>query len=180
MYFYNFLLYVSVIMREKKFFKSHSQRMCKMMVIKDHLNTFLSDTTDGMEERLLIELWKNWNMVMGPELSTIALPLGRHDQTLIIGGEDTMALQELTFMKTEILERVNAFMDMAFFEKIDLQLPMGRSLLYQNQIPTASNKKMLQVPKQLSISKDLLEADTNSPISRCYKAYLLMGGYLES
>ncbi|AGC49741.1 DUF721 domain-containing protein [Lawsonia intracellularis] len=147
-----------------------------MSSIKEQIETFLLDLSSGSEEKLLVELWRNWSMVMGPYLEGIAYPLGRREKTLIVGGEDTMALQELAYMKEELLERVNAFMDRTFFDKVDLQLCMGRQLVYKKQVNQRNIPRKLKIPRQHAAEQsDSLVLDSNSPISRCYKTYLRMG-----
>ncbi|OMQ04856.1 hypothetical protein BW722_01770 [Lawsonia intracellularis] len=147
-----------------------------MSSIKEQIETFLLDLSSGSEEKLLVELWRNWSMVMGPYLEGIAYPLGRREKTLIVGGEDTMALQELAYMKEELLERVNAFMDRTFFDKVNLQLCMGRQLVYKKQVNQRNIPRKLKIPRQHAAEQsDSLVLDSNSPISRCYKTYLRMG-----
>lgn len=163
-------------MKKKYFFLEYNKRTLRMSSIKEQIETVLLNLNSGSEEKLLVELWRNWRMVMGPYLEGIAYPLGRREKTLIVGGEDTMALQELAFMKEELLERVNAFMDRTFFDKVDLQLCMGRQLVYKKQISQENMPKKLKIPKQHAAEQsDSLVLDSNSPISRCYKVYLRMG-----
>ncbi|MBQ4132116.1 MAG: DUF721 domain-containing protein [Desulfovibrionaceae bacterium] len=74
----------------------------------------------------LVELWRHWEMVMGPELSSFARPLGLRGSTLLIGAEDNVALQELSFLREDLLERVNAFLEQVQFDSIHLSLLQGR------------------------------------------------------
>lgn len=162
-------------MKKKNFSLNCSKRIFKMVSIKEQIETILLDLSNGSEEKLLVELWKNWEMVMGPQLAGIAYPLGRREKILIIGGEDTMALQELSFMKDELLERVNAFIDNPFFDKVELQLCMGRQLDCNRQVVQDNIPKKVKIPKQYNKGNDILGLDNDSPISRCYRAYLSMG-----
>lgn len=163
-------------MKKKHFSLEYNKRILRMSSIKEQIETFLLDLSSGSEEKLLVELWRNWSMVMGPYLEGIAYPLGRREKTLIVGGEDTMALQELAYMKEELLERVNAFMDRTFFDKVDLQLCMGRQLVYKKQVSQRNIPRKLKIPRQHAAEQsDSLVLDSNSPISRCYKTYLRMG-----
>jgi hypothetical protein len=81
----------------------------------------------GPEHARLIQLWKNWSMVMGPELTPLALPLGARRNLLLVGAPDSIALQELHLLSTEILERVNAFMECPFFSAVNIRLCFGKN-----------------------------------------------------
>ncbi len=154
-------------------YKEHDVRRLHVCSLKKELPFFLEDI-GGKEQRLLIELWRNWSTVMGTELSSLALPLGRRGAILLIGGEDTMALQELVFMKTEILERVNAFMDTTFFHTIEVKLCMGMTPLNKSIYFTKRNLlHCIQIPNQSILGKSSIQ-EVNTPVGRCYKAYLAM------
>jgi hypothetical protein len=81
----------------------------------------------GPEHARLIQLWKNWGMVMGPELAPLALPLGARRNLLLVGAPDSIALQELHLLNTEILERANAFMEHSFFTAVNVSLCFGKT-----------------------------------------------------
>jgi hypothetical protein len=81
----------------------------------------------GPEHARLIQLWKNWSMVMGPELTPMALPLGARRNLLLVGAPDSIALQELHLLSAEILERANAFMECPFFTAVNINLCFGKT-----------------------------------------------------
>ncbi len=65
-----------------------------------HASTLISEIIDqkgGTEKFALIRLWKNWEHVLGENLAKLAKPLGTNKKTLIIGVEDSLLMQELTF-----------------------------------------------------------------------------------
>lgn len=131
----------------------------------------------GAEQTRLAQLWRNWRMVMGPDLADLAIPLGTRKRALLIGGEDTMIMQELSFQIPEILERVNAFMEAERFDKVELRLQPGLAVsqarLLATNVPSGILPKPLPPrPAKLGGLTDLLPAD--SPIGRCYAAYLRM------
>ncbi|MDR3362372.1 MAG: DUF721 domain-containing protein [Desulfovibrio sp.] len=84
----------------------------------------------GPERDRLLQLWHNWNMVLGPELAPFALPLGSRRNTLLVGAEDAMLAQELQLQSGEILERVNAFMESPYFRKVRVSLQLGQDALH--------------------------------------------------
>ena len=122
------------------------------------------------QQTLLSQLWRNWDIVMGPDIAPIAHPLGHRNGILLIGGEDSCALQELSYAVPEILERVNAFMDEEFFLKVELHLLMGKKSLQHIGITEAPEVPRPQRPS--SLGKAQLPPD--SPIASAYAAYVRM------
>lgn len=104
--------------------RDKDKRTNGMFSLGGRLSTVLSALGSG-EKLMQVRLWQNWEMVMGPDIAPLAWPLGARNGILIVGGEDNLALQELSFMTPEILERVNAFMDAPVFDKVELRLVMG-------------------------------------------------------
>ena len=49
----------------------------------------------GMQPRhhMLTALWQNWDIVMGTELAPLAHPLGHRGDILLVGGDDSCAMQ---------------------------------------------------------------------------------------
>ncbi|MDR3357289.1 MAG: DUF721 domain-containing protein [Desulfovibrio sp.] len=93
----------------------------------DVLDAVFSALGVGPEHARLIQLWKNWSMVMGPELTPMALPLGARRDLLLVGAPDSMALQEIHLLGAEILERANAFMECPFFTAVNASLCFGKT-----------------------------------------------------
>ena len=122
------------------------------------------------QQTLLGQLWRNWDIVMGPDIAPIARPLGHRNGILLIGGDDSCALQELSYAVPEILERVNAFMDEEFFHKVELHLLMGKESLQRIDISEAPELPRPQRPPCLG--KAQLPSD--SPLASAYAAYVRM------
>lgn len=126
------------------------------------------------QRRHLARLWQHWDMVMGAELATLAIPLGVRQHCLLIGGEDAMALQELSLMAEEILERVNAFMGTAHFGEVRVSLPQGkpdlRTCPHPDTPPPATASPLPWGPPLTGSLLGTLAADT--PAARCYAAYV--------
>ena len=116
-------------------------------------------------------------MVMGADIAPIAIPLGSRDSVLLIGGEDTMAMQELSYCIPEILERANAFMDEPYFDKVELRLLLGETAL--DERIRATTAPTIVPPKTLPPRPDNLgglfgKLDPESAVGRCYAAYVRM------
>ena len=103
----------------------------------------LLERLGGQEQGKLVSLWKNWDQIMGEEVTALGRPLGhkKHagcsagdgakdwakDRTLNIGADDSMALQELSLRSPEILERANAALGSEFFTEVKVSLLQGKS-----------------------------------------------------
>lgn len=136
--------------------------------LSEALTAWLSSRGQETRHTQLDQLWKNWDMVMGPDLAPLARPLGHRDGLLLVGGEDHLVLQELTYATPEILERVNAFMDEPFFHRVELHLLFGKTPLDLVTItPVPSPPPMIRPP-----GLGGLDLDPASPVGRCYQAYL--------
>jgi hypothetical protein len=120
----------------------------------------------------LARLWRNWSMVMGPELARLAWPLGEHKGVLLVGGEDAMVMQELVMMRDEMLERANAFMDERFFTDVHVGLSLGKRPLDGLAPPPGRAREPKSLPKLDGAA--LRGADPDSPAARCYAAFLEM------
>jgi hypothetical protein len=123
----------------------------------------------GKERRHLCALWNNWDLVLVP-LAPLALPLGQEKGALLLGAEDSMALQELVLQGPEILERVNAFMDGPFFLKVRVILAQGRRPLNRRPPPRPLPPPSAARPPRLGG----LSLPPDSPVGRCYAAYVAM------
>ena len=60
----------------------------------------------GTQPRAHAELWARWGAVVGPEMYRRSFPVGLRGTTLIIGVSSSSWLQELSFLKTAILDRI--------------------------------------------------------------------------
>ena len=111
---------------------------------------------------------------LGGKLGSVLSALG--NDILIVGGEDNLALQELSFMTPEILERVNAFMDAPVFDRVELRLVMGDRPLDQMPDIQPSTRVRPAPPRPRQLGAHLEEMNPDSPVARCYAAYLRMHG----
>lgn len=144
------------------------RRQAAPLPLGETLSVWLSARGQDARALRLNELWKNWTMVMGPDLAPLAQPLGHRGDLLLVGGEDNLVLQELSYAVPEILERVNAFMDEAFFQRVELRLVFGRTPLNLAASTPVPGPPPLARPPRLGG----LSLDPESPVGRCYQAYL--------
>ena len=92
-----------------------ARRSGKTSALSDGLEGWLSAHGMKPQHYMLTQLWKNWEVVMGPDIAALAHPLGHRNGILLVGGDDSCAMQELSYAAPEILERVNAFMNEDYF-----------------------------------------------------------------
>ena len=155
--------------------RDKGKRTNGMFSLGGKLGSVLSALGNG-EKLMQVRLWQNWEMVMGPDIAPLAWPLGARNDILIIGGEDNLALQELSFMTPEILERVNAFMDAPVFDRVELRLVMGDRPLDQMPDIQPSTRVRPAPPRPRQLGAHLEEMNPDSPVARCHAAYLRMHG----
>jgi hypothetical protein len=137
--------------------------------IRTVLDIFLRNR-GAIEPFKLVRLWRSWPEVLGPELAELAKPLGHKDRRLILGGEDSISLQEITYFGPDILERVNGFLEGKIFDKISVELIRGRSPLDSVQIGTVPETVGLPRPEHLGDLLAIMPED--SPVTSCYRAYV--------
>lgn len=157
--------------------RDKDKRTNDMLPVRRKLESVLSALANG-EKLMQVRLWQNWEMVMGPEIAPLAWPLGARNDILIVGGEDNLALQELSFMTPEILERVNAFMDAPAFAKVELRLVMGDRPLDRPPDIQPTECVRPAPPRPGDLGGHLEDMRPDSPVARCYAAYLRMHGVL--
>ncbi|HIU18250.1 MAG TPA: DUF721 domain-containing protein [Candidatus Avidesulfovibrio excrementigallinarum] len=153
-----------------------ASRTRAMQPVGQGLSALLDSLGAGSPVARLTQLWKNWDHVMGPDLAELAFPLGHRRSTLVVGGSDNLALQELSFQTEEILERANAFMDEPFFERVELQLALGRMPLGHTAGIQPSTRKRPEPEKPAGLTGSFRDFDPDSAVGRAYLACLRMHG----
>jgi len=60
----------------------------------------------GTRPKSHAELWARWRTVVGPEMYRRSFPVALRGTTLVVGVSTSSWLQELSFLKTAILDRI--------------------------------------------------------------------------
>ena len=133
----------------------------------------LIDRHGGGNVRKRMELWANWEQIMGPGVASLGSPLDVKGKTLIVGADNNMALQELNMQAPYIVERANAYLEEKTFSRVTFTLLQGREpLTGRPQAPKMEKFKPKTAPPLPPIGfgnlKDKIDLD--SPVGRCYKA----------
>lgn len=134
----------------------------------------LFDRLGGRERAALNRLWTDWETVMGPGIASLSHPLGHNDDVLLVGADDAMAMQELSLLSQEILERANEHMGEAFFARVTVRLMQGRpDLARPRRAPAPPRPRPLYTPRR--VGRHLGSFDPDSPVTRCYEAHVKAG-----
>lgn len=64
----------------------------------------------------------NWSIIIGEELSKKSYVASIKDQILIIHVENSVYLQHFSFMKKDIINKVNAYLDLAYIRDIQFRI----------------------------------------------------------
>lgn len=154
--------------------KRASYRQWRLCAINEGLSSFFKEYSSE-EQYALYGLWQNWKNILGEEIAELGVPLGHKDNTLIIGADDNMAMQELSMMSPDILERVNDYMRCDFFRKISVVLMQGRRNLAQKRPRRSIEPLQPPLPNRpLRLGGLRGKLDSASPVADCYEAYLAM------
>jgi len=60
----------------------------------------------GTRPKAHSEIWARWHTVVGPEMYRRSFPVALRGTTLVVGVSSSSWLQELSFLKTAILDRI--------------------------------------------------------------------------
>jgi len=119
----------------------------------------------------LAKLWELWDALLDPEIAGLAKPLGHRKQTLVVGVEDPVAMQEASFYVSELLDMANGFLGQNYFDKVQFDLLVDKVPLNAARQPVQDVRRQpLQQPGTLG--KHLNDFDADSVVARCYKAYV--------
>lgn len=127
------------------------------------------------ERRLQIaSIWEQWPRIIGSSLQDLARPLGTRKDTLIIGVENSLVMQECLFYSEQILEKVEAYLGWQPFDKIKFELISDTVCLDEIFVTCDFQKQPARIPDELG---NLLETvPEESPVGSCYRTYLKMLG----
>ncbi|MBQ7584838.1 MAG: DUF721 domain-containing protein [Desulfovibrionaceae bacterium] len=149
-------------------------RHCHPLIAQHEVDfqKILNSMDDEKIQADLAHLWECWDHVFGQtNLAELALPLGHEGDTLIIGCEDSMLIQELRMQESEILEYVNGFMFKQFFKKIRVIL-LGKNKNLNHQVKFENLPPSEAKPGAKLTGKFLNNMDKNSPVAKCYANFV--------
>ena len=134
----------------------------------------LFDRLGGKERATLNRLWTDWETIMGAGIASLSHPLGHSDDALLVGADDAMAMQELSLLSQEILERANEHMGEPFFTRVTVRLMQGRpDLARPRRAPAPPLSPPPYTPRR--VGRHLGSFDPASPVTQCYEAHVKAG-----
>jgi hypothetical protein len=145
------------------------ERQKKVRSMSEALGTVLG-TPEAALELAIARLWRHWPEILGAEIAAMIRPLGHRKNTMLLGATNSMVMQEFSFFAQDILEKANAFLGNAYFQKVQIELMAGRPALDQSLLPPIPSRPPAPRPEVLG---NLLPCmDSSSPVTSCYRAYV--------
>ena len=143
-------------------------RFCRPDKANEKINftRFLNELDEEKIQGTLVRLWEHWPVVLGEKLASSTSPLGHKKKMLIIGCENSMAIQDVRMQQEEILERVNAFFGKTAFTKLRVELMLNHTDL-ASPLPKMLNDHD-EMPRPNLTGKFLSDIPSDSPVGRCY------------
>lgn len=118
----------------------------------------------------LAALWREWGRLFADAPFDLGRPLGERERVLVVGVEDPLAMQELGFVRPDILARANAFLGEQCFDKVRFELIHGQAslgtTLVSPGVEPAAPGPLPQVGG--------LDLPPDTPIGRCYAKYVAL------
>jgi hypothetical protein len=144
-----------------------------MKPLASALETFVSWKQLGSEMDVA-RIWRSWPDIIGSRLAEMARPLGRRRDALIIGVEDSLVMQELTYFSEEIRERIGEFLGWQPFDKVKFELLEDRTPLNEVQVRHEARLPEQHLPDEEEVGSLLDVLPSNSSFRSCYEAYVRM------
>lgn len=157
--------------RKKDWDSSKFRKRHKKLLPSDKVMDSLFDHMGAEKGFELSRLWRNWEDVLGPQLSRMARPLKHYSTTLVLGGDDPIAMQELSYFSDEILKKINSYLGKDFFDKVHFDLIGNRVPL--DELPDskpAPVRHEIKSPENLGGLIGIL--DENTVVGKSYIAYV--------
>ncbi len=145
------------------------KREKKVLSASEALGTVLG-TPEAALELAIARLWRHWPEILGPEIAAMIRPLGHRQDSMLLGATNSMVMQEFSYFAQTILDKANAFLGTAYFQKVQIELMAGR--------PALDESLLAQFPPRLRpLGPDVLGnllpcMDPSSPVTSCYRAYV--------
>ncbi len=141
-----------------------------MRTLADLMAVFLG----GAEARRrcrVVDLYRDWEAVVGAELAGHVKPLGHRGGELRLGVSDAVAMQEMVFFVPELLARVNGWLGQNLFDKVQFDL-IGNKICLD---ATEMSRPGFHVPalaRPAKLGALVGKLDPGTPVGRCYEKYV--------
>ena len=114
-------------------------------------------TIDGAPLQEQLRIREMWEAVVGPHIAKKASPEGIRNGILFVSVESSVWMQELTFMKQQILERINKVCESSKVQDIRFKLgktPQGMDNSNEGILPELNEEEQAMIEKQTGAIED--------------------------
>jgi len=90
-----------------------------------HIGRLLQDTLERLcrsGDKVLLDICRRWEELVGPVIAANSRPVGLKDNLLLVDVASSVWMQQLQFLKAEIIGRINAGLPEAAIEKIRFRI----------------------------------------------------------
>lgn len=150
--------------------KNKQFRSRKLHSVAEAFQSLVERRGDPTIEKRL-SLWSHWDSLMGSPIVDLGFPIETKGKTIIMGAENSMAMQELSMLAPTILHRVNEFLGEKMFTKVVFvqgEPPAKERQARLDYLATPEVATMPPPPKQFG--HKLSDFSDNSLVSQCYRA----------
>lgn len=150
--------------------KKHQFRSRKVHTAAEAFQSLVDRKGDPAIERRL-SLWSHWDSIMGSPIIDLGFPIETKGKNIIMGTENSMAMQELSMLSPTILHRVNEFLGEKMFTKVIFvqgEEPAKAQQAQVDHLASIQKTAMPAPPKQFG--KKLADFSDDSLVSQCYRA----------
>lgn len=145
------------------------ERTKKARSVAEAIHSVLG-TPEAALELAIARTWRHWPQILGPDIASMVRPLGHRQGTMLLGATNSMVMQEFSYFAQTILDKANAFLGTAYFQKVQIELMAGRPALDESLLPPIPPRPTAQAPDPIG---NLLPCmDPSSPVTSCYRAYV--------
>ncbi|NMC50976.1 MAG: DUF721 domain-containing protein [Desulfovibrio sp.] len=119
----------------------------------------------------LVDMYRDWEAVIGAELAGHVKPLGHRGGELRLGVSDAVAMQEMVFFVPELLDRVNGWLGQNLFDKVQFDL-IGSKVSLDAAKASRPVFHEPAVVRPAKLGALVGKFDPTSPVARCYEKYV--------
>ncbi|MFN2267710.1 MAG: DUF721 domain-containing protein [Desulfonatronovibrio sp.] len=141
-----------------------------MYSVDKSINKYLGRIDSDGSRYIFINICNRWDQIVGTEIAALVKPLGQKNKTLILGAQDSIIIQEITFASQQIIDMINDFCGSDIFDKLRVELLKGRTPLDRKLVHKPHIALPVKKPRQLGNLMGFMSED--SPVARCYSRYV--------
>lgn len=123
-------------------------------------------------------IWSAWKEIVGESVSVNAQPRSIRNRILFIEVSHSTWIQQLQFLKTTLLEKINTFLGEPLIE--DIRFRLGKIPIHMQPLPEGKKWKDERLDKRVTDQiESLLEKMDNPEVKRGLREVLIRSAKLE-